>query len=136
SHALARYHSIATRCQLSHLCVRNQTMTFKAKAWKSGVLPSDVANAAYLISGAAGAGDSHSLAVKPDGSVWSWGLSSWGRLGRSTSGSYSASPGQVPIADVVAVTGGSDFSLALKRDGTVWSWGDGYLGELGNGSSN
>jgi alpha-tubulin suppressor-like RCC1 family protein len=81
------------------------------------------------------AGNFHSLALKNDGTVWTWGSNSLGQLGN---GNYADSnvPVQVSnIAGVVAIAGGDAHSLALKNDGSVWSWGDNLGGQLGNGTS-
>jgi alpha-tubulin suppressor-like RCC1 family protein len=110
----------------------NQSMTLKAKAWKTGLAASNSGRADYWITGAIAAGEAFSLAVKPDGTVWSWGSNSSGQLGR---GGASSTPSAVSITDVVAVAGGSAHALALKRDGTVWAWGNGGNGRLGNGST-
>lgn len=61
-----------------------------------------------------GAGDYHALAMKPDGTVVSW-------------GAYYLSGGSLTppqdLTNVVAVAGGRDHSLALKYDGSVVAWG-------------
>src|SRR5262249_54565202 len=41
----------------------------------------DATTTLIIISGAIAGGESHSLAVKDDGTVWSWGLNSSGQLG-------------------------------------------------------
>ena len=80
------------------------------------------------------AGTSHSIAVKTDGTVWSWGLNSSGQLGDGTT-TAKASPVQLSsISDVVKVSAGGTHSLALKTDGTVYGWGTNTNGQLGNGT--
>jgi|GEM_PF-3534698 len=77
------------------------------------------------------AGGSHSLALKSDGTVWTWGANWSGQLG---DGTYDDQwfPVQVSgLSGVTAIAAGSDHSLALKSDGTVWAWGSGL--HLGNG---
>jgi hypothetical protein len=72
----------------------------------------------------------HSLALKSDGTVWTWG---WGAFGQLGDGNFYlfpfygvATPVQVSgLTTVTAIAGGGEHSLALKADGTVWAWGDG-----------
>jgi len=84
------------------------------------------------------AGAFHSLALCSDGTVASWGLNTYGQLGR-ISGS-SLVPGGVNTSGallgkaVTAVTGGNSHSLAQCSDGTLTSWGRNSFGELGTGS--
>ncbi len=81
------------------------------------------------------AGDSHSLAVRSDGTVWAWGGNNAGQLGDGTTSNRNA-PVQVSgLTSVVAVAAGALHSLALKSDGTVWAWGQNSSGELGDGST-
>jgi alpha-tubulin suppressor-like RCC1 family protein len=72
------------------------------------------------------------IALKDDGTVWTW-----GRLVQVSNGpgqSFSDIPIQVPsLSDVVAISAGPDYDLALTADGTVWSWGADDFGQLGDG---
>jgi alpha-tubulin suppressor-like RCC1 family protein len=93
--------------------------------------PVDSATFTKLISG----GGAHTLALKSDGTVWTWGSNRAGQLGERTT-ENPLLPAQVTsISGVEAISGGSDHSVALKKDGTVWSWGDNHFGQLGNGST-
>ena len=75
----------------------------------------------------------HTLALKTDGTVWSWGTNSSGQLGVSASANVNT-PVQVGgLTDVIAVSAGGAHSLALKADGTVWAWGSNSSGQLGAG---
>lgn len=76
-------------------------------------------------------GDNHALAIRSDGTVWTWGDNTCGQLGYSVSGSYSTAKPVPGLEDVVAVAGGRRHSLAVRSDGTVWAWGDNSRGELG-----
>ena len=81
------------------------------------------------------AGESHTLAVMPDGTVRAWGYNEYGQLGDGTTRDRTA-PVQVRGLDgVVSVAGGYHHSLALKADGTVWAWGANEYGELGDGTT-
>jgi uncharacterized repeat protein (TIGR02543 family) len=80
------------------------------------------------------AGLGHSLALKDDGTVWSWGLNDEGQLG---DGTYASNPTPRRIAAldrVIDIDGGGEHSLALKDDGTVWAWGWNGGGQLGDGT--
>ncbi|WP_428564642.1 MAG: hypothetical protein ACP59X_02605 [Solidesulfovibrio sp. DCME] len=80
------------------------------------------------------AGQRHSLALKNDGTVWSWGENSNGQLGDGTR-TDRLTPIQVSgLTGVVALAAGCQHSLAVKNDGTVWAWGDNTHGQLGDGT--
>ncbi len=86
-------------------------------------------------------GDTHTLALKENGTVWAWGNGFNGRLG---DGNAVSSPlpvqvvgeaGQGLLEDVVQVGAGSTHSAALKSNGTVWTWGSNGAGRLGDGTT-
>ena len=90
------------------------------------------------------AGSSHSLAVKGDGTVWTWGYDGFGQLGDNAShaGSQSRLPVQVEgvggsgfLTGVSSVAGGDLHSLALKSDGSVYAWGLNNFGQIGDDST-
>jgi alpha-tubulin suppressor-like RCC1 family protein/subtilisin family serine protease len=87
---------------------------------------------------AVGAGESHTLAAKTDGTVWAFGSNESGQLGDGTQsfGSFSRlTPVLVQnLSDVTALAGGFSHSLALKGDGTVWGFGANFKGQLGDGT--
>jgi len=81
------------------------------------------------------AGLYHSITLKSDGTVWTWGDNQHGQLGDGTA-TDRTTPVQVQgLTGVVAIAGGSYHSLALKSDGTVWAWGSNSSGQLGNGTT-
>lgn len=75
----------------------------------------------------------HSLAIKSDKSLWTWG-SNW--LGQLGDGTNMARPKPVKVlTGVAAVAAGELHSLALKTDGSLWAWGSNWWGQLGNGNT-
>ncbi|MGW4162294.1 RCC1 domain-containing protein [Streptomyces sp. NPDC004788] len=74
----------------------------------------------------------HTLALREDGTVWTWGRNNDGQLGIGTLVDQNT-PKRVPgLTDVVAVAAGCFHSVALASDGTVRAWGRGSSGQLGN----
>ncbi len=81
------------------------------------------------------AGDSHSIALKNDGTVWAWGDNSSGQLGNVTATNQSI-PVQVSgLTNPTALAAGELHSVALQSDGTVWTWGDNRHCQLGDGTN-
>jgi len=78
-------------------------------------------------------GENHTLALKPDGTVWAWGLNDRGQLGDGTYDSRTEPTQVVNLDSVQLVSAGTHHSLALGVDGIVWAWGCNQAGELGNG---
>jgi len=75
------------------------------------------------------------LAVKTNGTLWSWGANSEGQLGLNSTIPRS-SPTQVgALTNWLSVDAGFYSTLAKKTDGTLWAWGDGPRGVLGNNAA-
>src|SRR5882724_11546850 len=85
-------------------------------------------------------GETHNMALKFDGTLWSWGYNFVGELGDGTTND-AAIPIQVglgsnpPLTNVTRLGGRTYFSLAVKSDGTIWGWGMNGSGQMGNGTS-
>lgn len=84
----------------------------------------------------ANTGDGMVIALKTDGTLWTWGKGNYGRLGLGNTTSYS-SPKQVGSETDWAeiTTGNPGFCLAIKTSGTLWSWGYNFSGALGLGNT-
>ena len=78
----------------------------------------------------------HTAAVKTDGTLWTWGLNSQGRLGSGTTADRS-SPGTTAGGgtDWASVASGACHTAAVKTDGTLWTWGSNSFGQLGDGNT-
>jgi alpha-tubulin suppressor-like RCC1 family protein len=81
-------------------------------------------------------GDVGTMAIKTDGTLWSWGHNAYGELGDNTTSSRS-SPVQITGGGTnwVSSARGAFHAAAVKTDGTLWCWGRGSEGQLGNNSA-
>lgn len=81
---------------------------------------------------AGGAG--FTLALKTNGTLWSWGYNAVGQLGLGNRTTYS-SPKQIGALTTWASfsIGVYSFVAAIKTDGTLWAWGQNTAGQLGFG---
>jgi len=78
-------------------------------------------------------GQSHTLTIKTDGSLWAWGYNNYGQLGDNTT-AFRYIPIKI-IEDVISVSAGWYHSTAIKKDGSLWAWGSNYYGVLGDGAA-
>ncbi len=84
------------------------------------------------------AGSSHTVAVRTEGSAWSWGLNTSGQLGICTAGT----PGRSSPVSVVGgftdwcqSSAGGSHTVAVRTGGSAWAWGCNNLGHLGDNST-
>ena len=72
---------------------------------------------------AVAAGGTHAVAVKSDGTLWAWGVNTYGQTGGlSTLNQYT--PKQIDTQNsYTSVTAGTDFSAAITREYSLWRWG-------------
>lgn len=81
---------------------------------------------------ALGSGDSHSLCVTADGTVYAWGDNDFGKLGTGTCMGTHVPVALAGLSGVRRVWSGSQFSVALTNDGEVYTWGKSHGGRLGH----
>lgn len=113
--------------------VVGQSQVVTVRAWETGLDPSAVRRADFMITGAIAAGGYHSAALAADGTVWTWGQNPWGQVG---DGTYTTRLTPVSVlTDATAISTGLVHTLAVKADGTLWAWGYGANGRLGYGST-
>lgn len=78
----------------------------------------------------------HSGAIRPDGTLWTWGGDFNGELGNGTNSNFVSSPSQVGTEiNWFKITCASYNTYAIKSDGTLWAWGANSDGQLGNGTN-
>ena len=77
------------------------------------------------------------VALRNDGTVWTWGSNTYGQLGNGSSVNsmlpvqVKSADGNSFLADIVQISAGYVHSMALKKDGTVLAWGRNDGGQLG-----
>ena len=87
------------------------------------------------------AGNSQSMALASDGTVYTWGWNQYGQLGNGTT-----TNSRIPVAVVTTgtplagktisqIAAGNAHALAMTDDGAIYSWGWNQYGQLGNGTT-
>jgi alpha-tubulin suppressor-like RCC1 family protein len=76
-------------------------------------------------------GSYHSLALKNDGTVWTWGDNFYGQLGDGTSIEKSIPTQLASLTNVTSIGTGERHSFAVRIDGGLWAWGWNGNGQLG-----
>lgn len=73
-------------------------------------------------------GTSHSIALKKDGTVCTWGSNQNGQLGLSGGASSASEPSIVQgLSSIISVAAGYDFSAVITADNKVMAWGGGTV---------
>jgi alpha-tubulin suppressor-like RCC1 family protein len=82
-------------------------------------------------------GDGHVATIKTDGTLWTWGINTYGQLGDSLTFSKST-PAQTTAGGTnwKQSACGTYHTAAIKTDGTLWLWGSNFYGEIGNNTIN
>jgi len=75
----------------------------------------------------------HTLALRSDGTVWSWGTNDHGEVGDGTTATR-FSPVPLSLSAVTQIAVGSETSAAIRSDGTLLTWGDDNTGGLDLGT--
>ncbi len=79
-------------------------------------------------------GTSHTIALKSDGTLWSWGRNNTGQLGDGTLSTRNT-PGQIGFDnDWLFIDSGAYYNFAMKNNQTLWAWGSNYFGQFANGT--
>jgi alpha-tubulin suppressor-like RCC1 family protein len=83
-------------------------------------------------------GAAHTIALRSDGTIWSWGLNTSRQLGFVTTfNNPRSSPIQIGVSSNWSqVAAGGDNSAAIRTDGTLWTWGNNASGQIGIDNTN
>ena len=84
------------------------------------------------------AGRTHALALKSDGTVWSWGRNNSGVLGLGSTSMFDirSEPTKIPgLSGIVSISSRDNTAFAIRDDGSVFGWGQNMSGELGIGTT-
>ncbi|MCH8843966.1 MAG: hypothetical protein IID61_13460 [SAR324 cluster bacterium] len=87
----------------------------------------------------------HSLALKSDGTVFSWGANTSGQLGTGLISESNvpvqvcavgeSAPCTTHLTGIQKIQVGGNNSVAMASDGSVFAWGDNMVGSLGDGTT-
>ena len=85
-------------------------------------------------------GTNHTIFLRTDGTVWTWGDNSNGQLGNGSTADSSVPVNVAVLTGVTAVSAGNTHSVALRLESgatttTVWTWGNNASGQLGDGTT-
>jgi alpha-tubulin suppressor-like RCC1 family protein len=80
-------------------------------------------------------GAEHSIVLKADGTVWSFGENNLGQLGDGTYADRDVAAAVAGLTGVVQVAAGGGHNLALATGGVLWGWGHNYWGQVGDGTA-
>jgi len=82
------------------------------------------------------AGYNHSIALRADGSIMTWGADTNGALGDGTTSGKTFALPSLPAGKVaVQVKASGNFSMVRLNDGSLYAWGLNYYGVLGVGDT-
>ena len=79
-------------------------------------------------------GNNYSMILKNDGTLWSCGDGSWGKLGNGTTYTYNWTPKQI-MSNVTMVSARDSHTMMVKENGSLWACGLNYSGQLGDGTT-
>jgi alpha-tubulin suppressor-like RCC1 family protein len=114
----------------------DRSMVLKVRGFQAGLTNSAVRRADFVITGALAIGNQHGVALKADGSVWSWGRAFGGLVGDGQTSTDRLSPVSLASAGPsVAIAAGPNHSLAALTTGGVKVWGNSGYGALGTGQN-
>jgi len=83
------------------------------------------------------AGYKYTIALRGDGTIWTWGYNNKGQLGNNMKTDGYTPQQVVALSGLVmtSIAAGYDHALSVLNNGTVWAWGNNDNGQLGNNTT-
>ncbi|MDK2124898.1 RCC1 domain-containing protein [Parachitinimonas caeni] len=97
-----------------------------------GAVSAALAGSALAVTPMIATGGGHSMALRSDGTVRTWGWNNSGQLGDGSFQNRTVPGGISAFAGISQIAAGGDHSLAIAEDGNLYLWGDNSFGQLGN----
>jgi alpha-tubulin suppressor-like RCC1 family protein len=79
----------------------------------------------------------HTVAIRSDGTLWTWGYNADGQLGDGTATEHHTPQHIGDASDWATVSAGNSHTIAIRDNGTertLWGWGWNHHRQVGNGS--
>ncbi len=80
-------------------------------------------------------GNNFTVALKKDGTVWSYGKNDLGQLGNGANQTIMEPKKIANLSNIEKISTGYNHSIALNNNGEVYTWGANTFGQLGTGQS-
>jgi alpha-tubulin suppressor-like RCC1 family protein len=81
-----------------------------------------------------GQGDTTTIAIRNDKTLWGWGDNTVGQVGDNTT-VFKSSPVQIGTSSWTMISTGTTHTLALTMDNILYGWGNNDNGQLGTGTA-
>jgi alpha-tubulin suppressor-like RCC1 family protein len=75
----------------------------------------------------------HTIAIKNNSTIWSWGANDYGQLGLGEVSNITTPASIGTDSDWSLISAKESYTLACKTNSTLWSWGSNQYGQLGLG---
>ena len=102
------------------------------------VLQDEVGKTGIVIEPNVATTGSHTVSLRADGKVFTWGVNTYGQLGNGTT-KDSDEPIEVQFPEgtiITQIAAGEEYSVALDNNGNVWTWGRNNYYQIGHTGGN
>jgi len=93
-------------------------------------------NSSFVKVASIACGGYHSIALKWNWNLWTWGQNQYGQLGDETNITrlFPKRINNIPIG-IEKIAGGGYHTVVVQNNGNVWTWGQNKYGQLGDGTN-